>query len=208
MSVANTRTMNTPEEAKFRQAEAAIELASVLCALVGNPKLLKQLGEEAAASHALNEDQSQQHEAALISLKASSDADEALEQKRQEIAAYERSVHENDSKLIAAHEDRVKKLDVEHSKKVSALSDVAVALEKEKGVHEKHLRDLADRQAGLDGREARLTLREKELESTYKTKHAVLDKLHTDRLAEFDKREKAMDMKAQKLAEAKAALAD
>lgn len=208
MSVANTRTMNTPEEAKFRQAEATVEFASMLGALIDNPKLLKQLGEEAAASHALNEEQSRQHEAALASLKASADADESLEQKRQEIAAYERSVHENDGKLIAAHEERVKKLDAEHSKKVAALSDVAAALEKEKGVHEKHLRDLADRQAGLDGREARLTLREKELENTYKTKHAVLDKLHTDRLAELNTREKAIDMKAQKLAEAKAALAD
>lgn len=206
MSIVTPRKLETVEEAKLHQVQAALELVATLKALIADPSLLSKMGEEAKRSLEMTAEEVKKRDTVTADLKTVETRTAKLAAKEDELNSRESSLNHTNDMSKEEHVKRLADLETIQAQHNAEVEAATAKLDATRGELDKRDRDLDGRVSEIDGREARLTLREKELEAAYKTKHVNLDKLHNDRLAALETREQAVDAKVQKLAAAKEAL--
>lgn len=159
------------EERALAAHTAILELASGLAALIENPKLLKQLGEDAASANHLNDQERQERDHALSSI---AEAKKLIEQKDSILL----DISKEKSALNANHAVNLTELEakkLEHQKEFTKRENGLIAYESRLKSFEA---DLNDRSQKLDQVNQTLDQREKLLvdrESQVKSREDAID---------------------------------
>lgn len=206
MGASTFRTPETGEEVALRSAAAAITLAGVLRDLIDNPKLMKQLGEDAASSLAMTNEQVRHHEAAILDMqrveeskKAVAEAHAALEEKQHATDVNQQQEIIKFQTYKKGQLELIKEATANHQKDVNDLAAREHA-------HEQKKHDLDGYSAQLDGRAAELDRRSKAADEKLTSDTLAAERQLANREAAIAKREKAALAKEAKLEELKAAL--
>lgn len=198
----------TPEEMQLKIAEVSLAHASLISSILSDPKRLRQLGEEAAASRALVDAELAKHEQALADIAAASAAHVLLDKKRADLEEREAilgKVHEDKAAQLAAAKVQ---LATERTATATELAKREEAIEARAAQVDQAALDAAAAHQDVDKRHAELDRRAKADGEEHAAVMKAAEITATNRTAQLDKREKALDAKAKKIEELKKAIKD
>lgn len=205
MGAKSFRTADTSEEAKLISVFSVLDFAREISA---NPSLMKQLSAEASTALDQLGAQKQKHQEALADIAAAASLRDELDRARA-------AIEDRKAALEKAHEDKVAQLSAAKAQ-LAAEHTLAVAevLKKEEVLKARAQQvDAAALAASASRMEAgrrhdELDRRAKADEDAHEAAMKAVEISLADRTAKLNKREKALDAKAEKIEELKKALKD